>query len=68
MAARSNEKAVKGETATVFKTRRHGFNMIGKLPTDERGVAAQRCGPEQTMMAHVEASTETGDASLTERK
>lgn len=42
--------------------------MVDKLPTDERGVAAQWCGPGQTMMAYVEASTDTGDASLVERK
>lgn len=68
MTAKSNEKATKRETATVFRTRRHGFNMIDKLPTDERGVAAQWCGPGQTMMAYVEASTDTGGASLVERK
>lgn len=45
MVARGNEKAVKGETAIVFRTRRHGFAMLAELPADERGVAAQWCGP-----------------------
>lgn len=68
MASGCSEKAVKGETTNVFRTGRYGFIIIDNLPSDERGITIQRCGPGQTMMAHVDFSTEIGHVSLMERK